>query len=76
MTIKIPKAEAVERIASLLALDLSYRAIGQRIGLSAGRVCQIIKDHGLPKRRLTIVLANETETTDPRNSGELRPKES
>lgn len=52
MTIKIPKAEAVEKIRALLALPdcLSYRAIAKRIGLSPGRVCQIVNDFQIPKR--------------------------
>lgn len=59
MTIKLPKAEAVEKITALLNLGLSYSVIGQRIGLSKGRVCQIIKDFGL--KRLTVLLAPDQQ---------------
>lgn len=47
---KIPKAEAIDRITTLLAHGLSYRAIGERIGLSPSRICQIVKDFGITKR--------------------------
>lgn len=48
MTIKIPKAEAVEKITALRKLGLTTRQIGERIGLGKTRVCQIIKDFSIP----------------------------
>ena len=49
MTIKIPKAEAVEKITALRKLGLPSRAIAERIGLSKSRVLAICRDFSIPK---------------------------
>ena len=49
MTIKIAKAEAVEKITALRKLGLSCRQIGERMGLSKSRVSTYCKEFGIPK---------------------------
>lgn len=49
MTIKIAKAEAVERITALRKLGLPSRAIAERLGLSKSRILAYCREFSIPK---------------------------